>query len=90
MDDFYRLFLVPGMSHCVGGSGNPDFGQHARAIAPASSGASNILLDLVNWVEHGKAPDVVTGASKDGTVLRDHCRYPQKSKWDGKVWVCVV
>ena len=90
LDRFYRLFLVPGMAHCEGGKGSPNFGQDWIARAPPSSGASNILLDLVEWVENGKGPEVITGASDDGTALRDHCRYPQKSKWDGEKWTCIA
>ena len=89
LDEFYRLFLVPGMGHCLGGEGSPSFGQHLAAVPPASSGASQILQDLVDWVEHGRAPEVITGASIDGTTLRDHCRYPQKSRWNGEKWTCV-
>ena len=89
LDDFYRLFLVPGLGHCAGGDGSPSFGQRLLAVPPPTSGASNILQDLVEWVEHGRAPEVITGSSIDGSTLRDHCRYPQKSSWNGDKWVCV-
>ncbi|MGC2523811.1 MAG: tannase/feruloyl esterase family alpha/beta hydrolase [Stellaceae bacterium] len=36
--DFYRLFLVPGMSHCSGGPGSSTF---------------DALTSLEQWVEHG-------------------------------------
>ena len=44
--DFYRLFVVPGMNHCVGGAGVSVF---------------DFLGVLDRWVEQGKAPDVLTG-----------------------------
>jgi len=44
--DFYRLFMVPGMNHCVGGAGVSVF---------------DFLGVLDRWVEQGKAPDVLTG-----------------------------
>ena len=87
LDDFYRLFLIPGMGHCVNGAGSPDFGQDGSAVSTAE-GASNVLDDIVNWVENGVAPDVVVGASTDGTALRTHCRYPQRSVYNGTEYVC--
>ncbi len=48
--DFYRLFMVPGMEHCLGGPGPNQFD---------SIGA------IVNWVENGKAPDSIV-ASRPG------------------------
>jgi hypothetical protein len=44
--DFYRLFVVPGMNHCVGGDGVSVF---------------DYISALDRWVEQGKAPDVLTG-----------------------------
>jgi feruloyl esterase len=45
--EFFRLFLVPGMDHCTGGAG-------AYAI--------DYLTYLEDWVEHAKAPAVMIGA----------------------------
>jgi Tannase and feruloyl esterase len=42
--DFYRLFMIPGMEHCMGGPGASDF-DHMNVI--------------VKWVEDGVAPDRV-------------------------------
>ena len=91
MDDFYRLFLIPGMSHCLGGTGEVNFGQTLSTI-PLNSSASNVLDDIVNWVENGVAPEVVVGASDDGTMLRTHCRYPQRSvlNSDGTGYICTT
>ncbi|GIF63262.1 tannase [Asanoa ishikariensis] len=44
VDDFYRLFLLPGVAHCGGGPG------------PAPT---DPLGALVTWVEKGKAPDAL-------------------------------
>jgi feruloyl esterase len=46
-EDFFRLFMVPGMQHCTGGDG-------AFAI--------DYLSYMEAWVEHGQAPDVLIGA----------------------------
>jgi len=40
-----RLFLLPGMGHCDGGEGPSQF---------------PLLAALMEWVEQGKAPDVIT------------------------------
>jgi len=40
--DFYRLFMIPGMEHCMGGPGTSNF-DHMQV--------------MVKWVEDGLAPD---------------------------------
>lgn len=98
MDDFYRLFLVPGLEHCWGGPGAVRFGQAstevpvADTIKSSSSGKKqpdNILLTLVEWVERGRAPETIVGQSRDGKSMREHCRYPQRSVWDGSDFICI-
>ena len=61
-DDFFRMFLVPGMEHCVGGVG-PDAIDYVGA--------------LMAWVERGEAPDRLTGAHlpKPQSMLR-YARHP--------------
>jgi feruloyl esterase len=90
LDSFYRLFLVPGMSHCQGGSGSPNFGQGGIAFPILrNDSAHNGLLALVDWVENGEAPETITGTAADGITTRVHCRWPEfASKWNGKEWVC--
>lgn len=48
--DFFRLFLIPGMNHCSGGPG-------ATVI--------DYLSYLEGWSEQGKAPDRIVGAHLD-------------------------
>ncbi len=48
--DFFRLFMIPGMGHCGGGKG-------ADRI--------DYVSYLENWVENGQAPDVIVGAHID-------------------------
>ncbi|KAJ6452481.1 tannase and feruloyl esterase [Mycena sanguinolenta] len=87
MDAFYRLFLVPGLGHCVGGLGPTAFGQ---GISPGTNAVNdsthNVLLALVDWVEGGVGPAVMVG-SGDGEE-RSFCRYPMRSVWNGTVFVC--
>jgi hypothetical protein len=67
VDDFYRLFLAPGVEHCFGGGG-PE--------------PTNALGALVGWVEHGKAPVTLAAASADGKT-RDLCPFPRVSRYTG-------
>jgi feruloyl esterase len=69
-DKFYRLFMIPGMSHCAGGPGLTGF---------------NGLDSLVKWVEQGIAPESVIVKGKPGgvDVQRPVCPYPQAAKYKG-------
>ncbi len=70
--DFFRLFLVPGMGHCRGGPGYDTF---------------DALGALEAWVEEGVAPQSIEARRMDdqGNVLRTRplCPYPQKAVYDG-------
>ncbi|MFE0020647.1 tannase/feruloyl esterase family alpha/beta hydrolase [Amycolatopsis sp. NPDC059021] len=68
VNDFYRLFLAPGVEHCGGGAGPQ----------PADP-----LGALVNWVEHGKAPATLAAATADGSATRNLCPYPRVSRYTG-------
>jgi hypothetical protein len=70
-DDFYRLFLVPGMGHCQGGPG---------------CGNVDWLAPVVNWVEKGIAPTALTGAHVESgktTRTRPICAYPNEARYKG-------
>ncbi|KAJ6534273.1 Tannase/feruloyl esterase [Mycena capillaripes] len=91
LDDFYRFFLIPGMGHCGNGLGANAFGQGILGFGvdgiAVNASSHNILLALVDWVEGGVAPETIIGTAADGSV-RTHCRYPERSVWDGTVWIC--
>ncbi|KAG6845487.1 hypothetical protein H0H87_008384 [Tephrocybe sp. NHM501043] len=89
LDAFYRLFLIPGMNHCSGGPGATAFGQGGIASNVMNTSSHNVLLAMVDWVEGGAAPDVIVGTGRVGQT-RVHCRYPQRSVWDGNSFVCNV
>jgi feruloyl esterase len=62
--EFFRLFMVPGMQHCSGGPGASSF---------------DMLTALENWVEKGTAPATVLAShSTNGAVdwTRPLCVYP--------------
>jgi feruloyl esterase len=70
-DEFYRLFLVPGMQHCGGGPGPSKF---------------DMITALEQWVEHSTAPErVVASHVTNGVVDRTRplCPYPQEAQWKG-------
>jgi pimeloyl-ACP methyl ester carboxylesterase len=63
IDEYGRLYLVPGMAHCQGGELTPD--------------SFDLLTPIVDWVENGDAPAAVTatGRSMQGRS-RPLCPYP--------------
>jgi len=88
--EFYRLFMVPGMMHCGSGPGPNDFGNFL-VLVPAQDPDHNIFAALENWVEKGTPPDriVATKYNEDNpgkgvSMTRPLCPYPQTAKWNGK------
>jgi feruloyl esterase len=66
-----RLFLVPGMGHCGGGSLTTD--------------SFDLLTALVEWVERGVAPDAVVAARpNEPRLTRPLCAYPRYAHYPGK------
>jgi hypothetical protein len=75
---FYRFFPFPGNGHCGGNSGFPN--------APVIN-SDDLFAALVNWVEHGVAPNSIDAANNSNptlaTVTRPICKYPDKLVYDG-------
>ena len=70
-DNFFRLFMMPGVFHCAGGVG-PDL---ADTITP-----------LVDWVERESAPERIIATRKvEEQVVRTRplCPYPQVAQYKG-------
>jgi hypothetical protein len=67
---FARLFMAPGVSHCAGGPG-------PQPQRPFDS--------VVNWVEKGIAPDTILASKSAGgvTQTRPLCPYPAVAHWKG-------
>lgn len=85
VDGFFRLFLVPGMGHCSGGSGTGHFGN-AGAPSPVVDPDRDLLMALDRWVGAGTAPDrIVASRVSGGNVLRTRplCPYPQTAVYAG-------
>jgi len=70
--EFFKLYMIPGMSHCGGGLGCFD---------------STVLFDaLVDWVENGTEPATYTGAgvnSNGDPRTRPMCPFPQVAVYSG-------
>lgn len=71
LGEFYRLFLAPGVGHCVGGTG-------PVPVDPLGA--------LVEWVEEGHGPEKMLAATStvDGHMMtRNLCPYPLVARYDG-------
>jgi hypothetical protein len=72
--DYFRLFLAPGIGHCAAGPG----------WFPGDA-----LDSLVDWVEHGIAPDTLFGGDYTGGGVNDTtrsvnlCAYPKSLVYVG-------
>ncbi|HUO23392.1 MAG TPA: tannase/feruloyl esterase family alpha/beta hydrolase [Caulobacteraceae bacterium] len=72
LSNHYRLFLVPGMFHCVGGDGPSTF---------------DMLSALDQWVETRTPPrSIPVALVRDGQVARTRplCPFPQQAIYKGK------
>jgi feruloyl esterase len=70
-EEFFRLFMVPGMFHCGGGVGTSTF---------------DVATPLLKWVESGDAPKTIPASRiSGGKVLRTRplCPYPQVARYKG-------
>ena len=85
---FVRLYMVPGMQHCIGGPGPSSFGQLGTTTA---KGPEHGIYDaLEEWVEEGKAPDAIVAtkyvednSAKGVSMTRPLCPYPQVAVYKG-------
>jgi len=66
--EYARLFMVPGMYHCMGGPG-PNLNV-VDALAP-----------LVKWVENGVAPETIIATN--AVMTRPLCVFPKVAKYNG-------
>ncbi len=85
---FYRLFMVPGMSHCGGGAGANVFGN--AVAVPDADASKAVVMALDRWVEHGVAPAKIlarryvdNNPAKGVEMTRPLCPYPQQARYNG-------
>ena len=85
---FVRLFMVPGMQHCGGGSGPNSFGQLTVA---AGDPDRDMDTALERWVEKGVAPERIVAAKRKSDLdptsaivrTRPLCAYPLQARYQG-------
>lgn len=88
--DFFRFFLVPGMSHFSGGTGPDSFGSPYGQPGLQVDRQHDVLSALEAWVELGIAPESIVAAKyvNGNPALgvartRPICAYPQIARWTG-------
>jgi feruloyl esterase len=86
-EEFYRLFMVPGMGHCAGGAGPSSFGQGGAATA-GDDPEQDTLTALEQWVEKGVAPEKFIASRMDQKtrtvdMTRPVCAYPKTPVYKG-------
>ncbi|KAF8579505.1 hypothetical protein K439DRAFT_1637874 [Ramaria rubella] len=55
-----------------------------------NSSSHNVLLAFVDWVETDNAPNELIGSAPGTGAQRVHCRYPQKTIFNGKSFECQI
>jgi feruloyl esterase len=87
-EKFVRLYMVPGMQHCIGGPGPSYFGQFSTV--PGKDPKHSMHQALEQWVERGVGPsDLVATKYTDGNpgkgvqMTRPLCPYPQFAQYKG-------
>ena len=86
-EDSLRLFMIPDVQHCFGGSGPDMFGQ--LAPQPDETPDRSMVTALQKWVEDGRAVDTIIGRRGVGGFMgipapqperqRLLCAYPAKA-----------
>ena len=76
LDDFYRLFLIPGVGHCA-----------VNDYQAAAPWPQTTLQTVIEWVENGKAPATLAGSGD----IENMCRWPLRPLWteNGSKFQCV-
>ncbi len=86
-----RLYMVPGMQHCIGGSGPTYFGQLGWFDGEGTDDAHHdVNLAMDEWVKTGKAPEAIIASQYTAAVAggasamtRPLCPYPQIAAYRG-------
>lgn len=83
LNDWYRLFLVPGASHC-----------NTNSLQPNAPFPQTSLGSLIDWVEHKEIPSTLNSTVLSGAHMGDHqqlCAWPLRPLWrnNGTLMDCV-
>lgn len=81
MQNFNKLYLIPGMGHCSGiGSAN---GTSSSAANPPLPATGQFYKQLTNWVENSSPPTNIVITTTDAAITRPLCVYPAKQTYTG-------
>lgn len=87
-NSFLRVYMVPGMQHCLNGPGPSWFGQTGHPTAKGKP--YGVFSSLEDWVEKGASPAEVIATkyvddniTKGVQITRPLCPYPQIAKYKG-------
>ncbi|KAI0206927.1 tannase and feruloyl esterase [Astrocystis sublimbata] len=69
LDDFYRLYIVPGAEHCG-----------SNMAQPGAGWPSTTLQTVIEWVEKDIAPETLNTTGKS---ISSVCRWPLRPLWSG-------
>ncbi|KAI0200826.1 tannase and feruloyl esterase [Astrocystis sublimbata] len=79
-DEFYRVFMAPGLGHCGNG--------------PGPQVPTDNIAPLVEWVEKGRAPETILFSGNGQS--RNICKFPKELQYSGSgnvsdagSWTCV-
>jgi feruloyl esterase len=89
--EFYRLYMVPGMTHCYFGPGATSFGGVGQQIPPVRDAVHDVQTALERWVEQGVAPERLVAtkyiddkaATRTVRLTRPLCVYPAIAQYAG-------
>ncbi len=81
INDFYRMFLLPGMSHCVGSANAPWYVGGPSQVGGVTGATHSVpgfedpehdvILAMMRWVEQGKAPEHIIATKYNNDVVAD-------------------
>lgn len=85
--EYHRLFLLPAVSHCGGGTGPNAIGGGApEPTANLRDAEHHTVSAVIKWVEQGVAPEkIVASRIVSGAVVRSRpvCPYPAQAAYNG-------
>ena len=88
VQQYHRLFLLPAVSHCGGGTGPNAIGGGApEPTAALRDPEHHVVSAMIRWIEEGVAPEkiIATRYGTGSTVLRQRplCAYPAQAVYNG-------
>ena len=85
--EYHRLFMLPAVSHCGGGTGPSTIGGGtAEPPAALRDPEHHVVSAVMKWVEEGVAPEkIVTTRFSGSTIVRQRpvCPYPAQAAYNG-------